>query len=771
MDKSLEDKVEEMTNTEDDSLLEDIEEDKNTKKREMQENALFDLANELGVTLGQYIDDKSPIERRWLQDYTQYHGQYFKEEELGFNEISVDGGRKVKGSRVFVNLTRSKTDSAEARLADMLFPSDDRNWDIEPTPVPEIMQALNNNQPLQLGGKPVMKKAENMPPATTQMPAQPAAPGQAPAGPEVEGGEPQEQQMTEGDLAEAQLEDAHKRNATMRKEIDDQLTECRYNSQARLAIRDGVLLGTGILKGPMQMGRTRRAWVPHMDTDTNKVIHILEIKEEVKPYTARVSPWNFFPDMQAVRIADCEATFEIDYKTKLQMKELLRTPGFMEPQVRKVLEMEPRDSHIHKHAVYLQEMRALAGISVGGFDENRYQVVEYHGPIKKEILEDLGMDVDLEDPLECYEGFVWFVGDVIIKLALHHLDSQDKVYSIFNWEKDDACMFGYGVPYTMRTPQKVVNAAWRMVMDNSGLSTGPQIVINREIIEPADDSWELSPRKIWYLTDEDADVNSAFKTFEIQSHQNELMQIFAEARKLADEETNLPVIAPNGQGTAGRTFSGLSMLMNTGNVTLRRAVKCWDDDVTVPMITRYYDWNMQFNPKEELKGDFTVKARGSDSLVVKELQSQGLLALSQYTGHQVFGPMLKSAKLLRALVKSLHADPAELVKDDDTLDKEAKAREEAAKQQPQIEPGVQAKLDVQLEIAKMQQQTQNDKRQTELMIAAAKRDELIMQIMSKENISMQEVKAKYDIQSVQMDTQMQQFYDELAVKYDKGTGI
>ena len=77
-----------------------------------------------------------------------------------------------------------------------------------------------------------------------------------------------------------------------------------------------------------------------MDPDTKEVVHILEIKEEVKPYATRVNPWNFFPDMQASRIEDCEKTFETDYKTKLQMKELLKTPGFMKPQISSLIKME-----------------------------------------------------------------------------------------------------------------------------------------------------------------------------------------------------------------------------------------------------------------------------------------------------------------------------------------------------------------------------------------------------------------------------------------------
>src|SRR5690606_770144 len=85
----------------------------------------------------------------------------------------------------------------------------------------------------------------------------------------------------------------------------------------------------------------------------------------------------------------------------------------------------------------------------------------------------------------------------LLKFAPHPLDSGDSLYSIFNFEKDDTSLFGYGVPYLMRDSQAAVNGAWRMAMDNAGLSVGPQIVVDETQIEPVDGNWEITPRKVW----------------------------------------------------------------------------------------------------------------------------------------------------------------------------------------------------------------------------------------------------------------------------------
>lgn len=740
------------------SILDDLEEDKKTEKRRNQEDALQDLAMSLTQKFSRHVQDKRPIEQRWIQDYTQYRGMYFQDWDLGFNELPPANDSSTR-SRIFVNLTSSKTDSAEARLADMLFPNDDKNWGIDPTPVPELSEALKNMTPLQLDdGTPIMNK-DKLPPGQEE-------------GGQDENGEPIGEPLTESDLASAELQQAFERCKKMELEIEDQLVECEYPTEARKMIRDACQLGSGILKGPMQIGKVRRAWIPHVDRETKKVVHVQEIREIVKPYVYRVNPWNFYPDMTVADARDLECTFETHYKTKRQMRDYLKTPGFMESQIRDVLKMEPHETHEHVHTEYLEQMRTLAGLTLNDYDESRYMVLEYHGPIDKEIMERLGMeDVDMEDPLEMYEAFVWFCGGKVIKFALHHLDSRDCLYSVFNWEKDDTNLFGYGVPYQMRAPQKVINSSWRMVLDNAGLSTGPQIIIDRMAVEPADGSWELSPRKIWYKMEEDLDVKKAMATFDIPSHQAELMQIFEVAKKLIEEETNLPAVAQGMAGTAGRTFSGLSMLMNAANITLRRAVKYFDDDITIPIISRMYDWNMQFSDKEEIKGDFDVKAYGSSALLVKEMQTQGLLALAQYIEHPEFGYMLKAEDILREIAKSMHVKPQAVIFDSDTIEKKRKEREAAAQNQSQVSPDVEAKIASQERITMMQAETSDRKLQADMIFKQIDRENLIATLASKENVSAQEIMAKYNIKEVETKIDLQKFYDELAVKAQMGTGI
>src|SRR5690606_29477374 len=119
-------------------------------------------------------------------------------------------------------------------------------------------------------------------------------------------------------------------------EIDDILRECNYAAQCRLAIHDACVMGTGIVKGPIIGGRTRRSWKQGAEG------YSLTSVEDVRPAFWRVDPWNFFPDMDAISMDDCESVFERHLMNQKELRKLARQPGFNPDAVRRLLKDEPR---------------------------------------------------------------------------------------------------------------------------------------------------------------------------------------------------------------------------------------------------------------------------------------------------------------------------------------------------------------------------------------------------------------------------------------------
>jgi len=713
-----------------------IEEEQRIAKLEM-------LGGRLQVKLKDYVSQREPIERRMLEDLRQFHGRYDWETESAMSDP------KYKRSKVFANITRSKTNAAEARIADMLFPADDQNWEIRPTPVPETAKQAQG-----FDGE----QAQAMPQLGQMPQQQPGAP------------DPMDEQAKIAARGMARV-------------IEDQLNECQYNILARRTIHQAAVLGTGVLKGPINVAKRDRKWSKVEDPATGKVVRVLDLDARIAGAVEWVDVWNFYPDMSAKTVDECEAVYERKFISRRQLKDLARRPGYLKDQIAKVLEKGPRE--FATTSDHIQKMREIAGVT-GVTDDTRFELWEYHGPVEAEDLQACGCDV--EGDFSELEAVVVFIGDHVIFADINPLETGDRPYCVWNWEEDESCLFGYGVPFLMRTPQRILNAAWRMMMDNSGAAVGPQIAVKSSKVQPSNGQWSLEPMKLWFITDPNIAVNDAFATFDINSHQAELANILQLAKNFADEETNLPMIAQGEKGSAPDTATGISILMNAANTVLRRMVKSFDDYVTKPMITRFYDYNMQNHPDDNIKGDFDVDARGSTALLVKELQTQQLLQFGQYYAHPAFAPILgpKAPSFLRRIAESMRISPDDAVPTDEELAALQQQAAEAAQQQPpQQDPRIvaaqmRAEADVQraqyeaqadqVEMQTRQEMSQQDM-QYKLAALELEREVAMLKLAATKELTLEQIKAKLADTTIRETSRKQLFAAEQELKLRTGSGI
>ena len=135
----------------------------------LQEEEKIQRLEAFGLTLSKRREDavsgrsSSGIEQEWLESEEQYQGidDANRGESQGALKPATIGGSfigKAKSvdtrSTVFMNITRPYVDAASAKVSDMLLPTDDRNWGIKPTPIPELTQALKDETPVNPGPPP-----------------------------------------------------------------------------------------------------------------------------------------------------------------------------------------------------------------------------------------------------------------------------------------------------------------------------------------------------------------------------------------------------------------------------------------------------------------------------------------------------------------------------------------------------------------------------------------------------------------------------------------
>lgn len=690
---------------------------------------LLTLANE-------QVQQRQVIEERWYKDVRQFNGQY---------DPGTFGDENEYGSRIFVPLTRRLCGLVEARLFDMLFPSEERNYVIEPTPVPDLDEAL--------------ALAEQLPPDTAM---------QSPDGSMIKAGAIHQ-------AIGQMLDEATKRCDAMQREIDDQLAECFYPRHARDAIHDAVLYGTGVLKGPVPMYRTTKRWA-----QDKTGAYMMSLTRKPLPNVSRVDLWNFFPDMSATHIRDAEFVFERHYLTKAEASALQDMPDMDPEALRQMMSVEPTTP---SSTNYRERLRAISGTS--GARDRRYEVWEYHGPITAQDLKDCGVEVD-DDPLMAYTGVVWFGNrGEVLKAASNPLDSNEHPYSVFTWQMDEASIFGFGMPYEVRDNQISANSAFRAMHDNMGLCVLPQVVVDDTGIEPVDGSWKMAPGKFWRNKKPGVNAQASIQFVQIESRLEELQAIFSMSKQLIEEVGTLPAFM---QGTEAPNYmqsaTGASIAYNAANLWVRRAVRNWDDDIVTPLITRFFDWNMQYSEKAEIKGDSRVRALGIAALVELEGMAMRLQAFMD-TATKMGLPPSNQMRIMREFARAYKLDPDTVLPTEQEI---AKMQQAEAQQGPKQDPAQQKmaldqqrmQLDEKIhgeDMAMKARQIESNERimgqrmQLELMDTAGREQKSFQETQAKYGVEGARTAAELADRQAERDHKSQMLNAEMAFAAQTGSGV
>lgn len=680
----------------------------------------------------------SGVERRWRRAAQLYWGE--RTESTGEFENTLRNGppaRKAQDgnrSRVVVNIVRPKVDQAVARMCEILFPVDDRNWGIKPTPIPEMAGLSKDDR-------------ETVDPAT---------------------GEPTG--LTVADEVKAITEAAKEAAEAMERSIDDSLTECKYNGESRKGVEDGVRLGTMVMYGPFPARQTSKVWLPQPDGT-----QVLQINQSVVPASCRLDPWDVFFDPACGNDHQRGRGFYFRRNvTRREIRQLVGLPGFNKEALREVLRQQPNRLRVTEQRVLRDMVR-----------EDSYEMWTYHGEIEPEEMERISSQMEGDPLKDVTFGVLIMINDKIVGAMESWIADKTLPVDVWCWRKADDSPYGYGLCDELEHQQRVVNSAWRQVMDNGRTSLGGQIVMKRGMVIPQNGSYEIVPNKIWLAKDELDDVRQAFSVFEFNSHLQELLAIANAAMQFADGEANMPQLMGGEKGTAPETVGGMVMLYNNANTVLRQRVKLFDDGVTRPHISRYYDWKMANDPDPAIKGDFEIDARGSTALIERDIQNQALLNLANITNNARYAPHLRERDELKAILKAFKINPDEIMKPEDQVEQEMAAQaEQGAPADPRVEA---AQIKAQVDIAKiedgkearalqMQQIEYNKEReQGEYEIAMTEasinRDTTLMKIDQDATLTREEIASRERLEALKIDNERQLFNAEAAIKANQGSGI
>lgn len=616
-------------------------------------------------------------------------------------------------SSAYVPLSKRYSDNAAAKLGEILLPIDDKAFKIEATPVPDLMESDIKNV-MDMMGRPVMRPAtpeemqgqqqgqgQPQPPQGMQpQPGMPSAPPQ-----QAPGGQPPMVPKTTQDIQDEEAEKAEDAAEKAETRIYDWMVESKYPAEARKIIKDGSRIGVGVLKGPYPEVIKVRGARKVVGKDGKPGI-AFEMKKEIKPILKWVDPWNIFPaEACGENIHDGDYIFERDFLSPKALKKLIVQPGYSEESILKVLKEGPDKMLLEANNNNSQDKA----------NDVNFDVWYFYGEIDIDDFSSIDATSieGIPEEQNTVYAIVTMVNDTIIRAIINPLDSGEFPYHVMPWSRRPGSWAGVGVIEMIMMPQRFVTAATRAMLNNLGLSAGPQIVVNNDLIIPADNRWVLSPNKIWYLSSEapnDVDVRNAFFVAQIPNAYQELMGAIQYGERLAEEASGIPLIT---QGRSGpytpQTFGQAQMEDNNAHTWLRSIGYMYDDCITEPVVNAMYEWLLLDPdiPNEE-KGDFKINAHGSAAMVERAIQESTLMGLLQASENPKF--QVDQAKLFGEFLRAKKLDPRNI---------QYSAAEIAEQEKQAPPPPVQvavAQINAQSRAQLAQMAAQEDQQKTQAMI-------------------------------------------------------
>lgn len=590
----------------------------------------------IASALGRHVHDcwtrakmaKQPITERLLACERQRRGEYDPDRMADIEEAG--------GSDIFMMITDVKCNAAKSWIQDVML-QNDRPFDLEPANEPEIPPEIRLSI-IDL----VRFEAEQYVMAGQQM------------HPEAF----RRRLMEVNDMVKLRVREEAKATAERHaRVIEDQMDQGGFHRAMQDFIDDFVTFPTAILKGPTVRRKKRMAWGPN---------YLPVVVEDFARDVERVPAYDIFPSANSRGVDDgyLIQRHRLDTKT---LESLKGVPGYSDSEIEQVIARYGMQGYRYNEYGDQQRDNLQGKPHSMIYNDHIIEALEFWGPVRGDMLIDWGMRSNIE-PHRVYEVNVWVIAGFVIKAVINPDPLGRRPYEIASWRSIPGAFWGMALPEIMRDVQVMCNAAARSLANNMALASGPQVDVSVDRLPQGEEITNIHPFKIWQTTSDKTGGNQqAIKFFQPDMKAAELMGIYNQFAKQADEVTGIPnYIYGSGSGAsgAGRTASGLSMLMDNAAKGIKAAVLVVDRVVTM-VVERFYVHNMIYNPDPYIKGDFKVVTRGAMGLVAKEQiqvrRNEFLnLTLSNPVALQIVGPE-GASYLMRETAKGLQMDTDKLV--------------------------------------------------------------------------------------------------------------
>ena len=536
--------------------------------------------------------------------------------------------RSMGGSTIYMRITSEKCAAARAWISDVFTSGSERPWTLSPTPVVDL------------------------PPKFREQLLAEAVQGAMMLGVGLD--DMHDLVQKHEDRIKAELQDeATTRCERMADKIQDVMVEGHWREEFDSFLDDLVTYPVAIFKGPIYRRTKTVKWVDVGEGE-------FEPKSEysINREFRRVSPFDFFISPAATAITD-DWCIERHRLTAADLAAMRGAAGYNGQGIAMAL-TEYRLGGLREWLSTDSERERLESKDSAGND-TLIDALEWSGKLQGQMLLDWGMSPEsIPDPLDEYLVSVMTVGAFCIRALVNPDPTDRNDYFSATWRSVPNSFMGEALPEMLSDCQSMCNATARALANNMGIASGPMVYYSADRLAPGQDVTNLHPWKIFGVTESRTGSTAVpVGFFQPSSNAQELMAIYERFTRYAGDITGLPSYAYGSDQAAGagRTASGLSMMMNAASKTMKQVVRSIDIGVVEPCIRKVFN-HLMLDPRVDsaLKGDAQIRAIGSDSILYKEntqmMQQQFLAQTNNPVDMQIIG-LEGRRELLREVSKSL----------------------------------------------------------------------------------------------------------------------
>jgi len=516
-------------------------------------------------------------------------------------EYHPDKLRKIResgGSEIYMMLFNTKARQAKSLWGDILLGQGvDKPFTVKPTPSPQLPPEITMQ--IKQGAEQLVAQAEmsGLPMSIDDI----------------------RQLLRDAkDRAQSAIDqEASDRAKRAERKIEDMLVEGGFFEALDQFLDDLCISPTAFLKGPVVRKRGTLAWTRRADGTS-----VPTATYENAPHWERVDPLYAYPSGHSRTVHDgfFIERHRLSYGCVSELQDL---PGYNKDAIKEVMKAYTNGG-LHEW-LSIDSARAVIenpSATIHSHTSDTIDALQYWGAVTGKKLIEWGLTAEqVPDESKVYEVEAWLIGNWVIKADINQDPLARRPYYTDSFDRVPGALWGNSLYDTMRDCEDMCNAAARALANNMGIASGPQVWVMVDRMPAGANISELYPWKIHQvLSDPSGSTAQPMGFFQPTSNAQELMAVFDRYSILADEVTGIPryMTGDGAAGGAGRTASGMSMMIGNAGKTTKKTIASIDMRVISPVVEGAYGYIMRYVGDPDIKGDLKIEACGALSLMVKD---------------------------------------------------------------------------------------------------------------------------------------------------------